>query len=78
MVSKSPHSGKARWKRLTLPPIPFPRMVNQTDIKNRLMGMGTGEERVRCVERVTWKLILPYVMAQEMSLGNSNRVSVSI
>ena len=22
---------------------------------------GRGEERVRCMERVTWKLILPYV-----------------
>ena len=27
----------------------------------RLMDMGRGEERVRCVERVTWKLTLPYV-----------------
>ena len=23
--------------------------------------MGKGEERVRCMERVTWKIILPYV-----------------
>ena len=39
------------------------------------MDMGRGEERVRCMEGVTWKLILPYVkqiangiccMAQEM------------
>ena len=30
------------------------------DIENRLMDMGKGEERVRCKERVTWKLILPY------------------
>ena len=30
-------------------------------IENRLMDMGKGEERVRCMERVTWKLILPYV-----------------
>ena len=28
----------------------------ETDIENRLMDMGTGEERVRCMERVTWKL----------------------
>ena len=28
---------------------------------NRLMDMGRGEERVRCMERVTWKLTLPYV-----------------
>ena len=33
----------------------------KTDIKNRLMDMGRGEERVRCIERVTWKLTLPYV-----------------
>ena len=26
------------------------------DIENRLMNMGRGEERVRCMERVTWKL----------------------
>ena len=29
--------------------------------ENRLMDMGRGEERVRCVERVTWKLTLPCV-----------------
>ena len=33
----------------------------ETDIENRLMDTGRGEERVRCMERVTWKLILPYV-----------------
>ena len=33
----------------------------ETDIENRLMDMGTGKERVRCMERVTWKLTLPYV-----------------
>ena len=25
------------------------------------MDMGRGEERLRCMERVTWKLTLPYV-----------------
>ena len=25
------------------------------------MNMGIGEERMRCMERVTWKLILPYI-----------------
>ena len=30
----------------------------ETDIENRLMDMGRGEERVRCMETVTWKLIL--------------------
>ena len=33
----------------------------ETDIENRLMNAGRGEERVRCMERVTWKLALPYV-----------------
>ena len=33
----------------------------ETDIENRLMDMARGEERVRCMERVTWKLTLPYV-----------------
>ena len=29
--------------------------------ENRLMDMGRGEEMVKCMERVTWKLTLPYV-----------------
>ena len=33
----------------------------EADIENKLMDMGRGEERVRCMEGVTWKLILPYV-----------------
>ena len=33
----------------------------EIDIENRLMDMGRGEERVRCVGRVTWKLTLNYV-----------------
>ena len=33
----------------------------ETDIENRLMDMGWEEERVRCMEKVTWKLMLPYV-----------------
>ena len=32
-----------------------------TDIENRLVAMGREEERVRCMERVTWKLTLSYV-----------------
>ena len=56
-------------------------MEKQTE--NRLMDMGRGEERVRCMERVTWKLTLPYVkqIANGNLLcdsGNSNRGSVSI
>ena len=33
----------------------------ETDIENRLMDMGRGEERVKYMERVTWKLTLPYI-----------------
>ena len=40
-----------------------------TDMENRLMDMGRGKERVRCMDRVTWKLTLP---------GNSSWFSVSI
>ena len=40
----------------------------ETYIENKLMDMGRGEERVRCMERVTWKLTLPYV--KEMDNGN--------
>ena len=46
------------------------------------MDMGKVEERVRCMERVPWKLTLPYVkqIANGNLLyvsGNSNRGSVS-
>ena len=37
------------------------RAAMEKHIENRLMDMGRGEERVRCMERVTWKRILPYV-----------------
>ena len=54
----------------------------ETDIENRLTDMGRREERVGCMERVTWKLTLPY--AQQIAngnllyvSGNSNRGSVS-
>ena len=33
----------------------------ETDVENRLMDVGRREERVRCMERVTWKLTLPHV-----------------
>ena len=33
----------------------------ETDIENRLMDTGRGEERVRCMTRVTWKFTLPHV-----------------
>ena len=44
------------------------------------MDMGRGEERVRHMERVTWKLTLPKQTANGNLLygsGNSNRGSVS-
>ena len=33
----------------------------RTDIENRLMDIGRGEERVKCMQRLTWKITLPYV-----------------
>ena len=33
----------------------------ETDIETRLIDMGRGEEKVRCMKTVTWKLTLPYV-----------------
>ena len=33
----------------------------EIDIENRLMDLERGQERVKCRERVTWKLTLPYV-----------------
>ena len=47
------------------------------------MDMGRGEETVRCMERVTWKLTLPYVeQIDNVNLlyvsGNSNMGSASI
>ena len=46
------------------------------------MNIERGEERVRCMERVTWKVILPYVkyIAKGNLLpgsGNSNRGTAS-
>ena len=47
------------------------------------MDMGRREERVRCMERVTWKLTLPYVkyMANGNLLygsGNSTRLCINL
>ena len=36
--------------------------------ENTLMDMERGEERVRFMERVTWKLTLPYVNRQPMGI----------
>ena len=59
-----------------------PLIKNLPAIENRLMDVGRREERVRCVEKVTWKLTLPYV--KQIANGNllpgsanSNRGSVS-
>ena len=54
----------------------------ETDIENRLMDMGRGEKRVRCMERVTWKLTLPnvkYIVKGNLLYDsvNSNGDSVS-
>ena len=37
------------------------RAAMEKQTENRLMDMGRGEERMRYMERVTWKLTLPYV-----------------
>ena len=39
----------------------FAGINGETDIENRLMDTERGKERVRCMERVTCKLVLPYV-----------------
>ena len=33
----------------------------ETDVENKLMDIGRGEERVRCIERITWRLRVPCV-----------------
>ena len=33
----------------------------ETDIENRFMDMRRAEQKVRCIESVTWKFMLPYV-----------------
>ena len=39
----------------------FRAEIRNRQTENRLMDMGRGEERMRCMERVTWKFTLPYV-----------------
>ena len=48
-------SGKLYWR------VYLQGSSGEIDIENRLMDMGRGVERVSCMERVTWKLILAYV-----------------
>ena len=45
----------------------------ETDIENRLMDMGREEERVRCMERITGTLTLPYI--KQIASGNLLYVS---
>ena len=50
--------------------------------QNRLMDILRGEERVRCMERVTWKVTFPYVKQIPngnllYGSGNTNRGSVA-
>ena len=40
----------------------------ESDIENRLMDMRIGEERMRSMGRVTWKLTLP--CAKQIAKGN--------
>ena len=42
----------------------------ETDIENRLVDLGRGEERGKCMETVTWKLTLP----TEKQTANGNRL----
>ena len=48
-------------KFLFLKELPVNKFFSTTDTENRLIDTGRGEERVRCMGRVTWKLTLPYV-----------------
>ena len=50
--------------------------------ENRLRGLGRGKEKVRCMGRVTWKLLSPYVKYRAKGnllygSGHPNRGSVS-
>ena len=52
-------------------------------LREQTYGHGEGEERVRCIERVTWKLTLPYIKLTAngnllYGSGNSNRGPVSL
>ena len=40
---------------------PLQGSSGETDMENRILDTGRGEKRVRCMERVTWKLTLPCV-----------------
>ena len=42
----------------------------EADIENRLMNMGRGEERLRCMERVTWKFTFSSVQFSRSVLSD--------
>ena len=81
------HMSPPSWTSLPSPSPSHPsRLIylqgsnGETDIENRLMDTGRGEERVTCMERVPRKLILPYVKQTANGnflcvSGNSNRGS---
>ena len=49
------------------------------DIENRLMDMGRGEQRVRCMERVTWNVTFPIANGNYLyGSGNSNRLCINL
>ena len=47
------------------------RATVEKQTENRLMDMGNGEERVRCMERVTWKLTFSSVQFGRSVASNS-------
>ena len=60
--------------------LPSPTPSHPSRHREQTMDMERGEERVRCIKRVTWKLTLPYIkqIANKNLLygsGNSNRGS---
>ena len=62
--STADHQKRAVSSNLKIPhsPSKVPLGSNgETDIENRIMDMGRGKERVRYMEKVTWKLTLPYI-----------------
>ena len=66
---KSFCTAKETISKVKIQPLEWEKIkANETDkgliskiYKPLIQLMGKGQERVRCMERVTWKLILPYV-----------------
>ena len=52
---------------------------NNGETENRFMDMGRGEERARCMERVTWKLTFPIAKGNLLNgSGNSKGLCISL